>query len=62
MTTPRLLSMLTATLWVALATPALAGSYEKTPTGVLVRPDTGSVKELRVNAITESIIQGHWGR
>lgn len=57
MTTPRLLSMLTATLWVALATPALAGSYEKTPTGVLVRPDTGSVKELRVNAITESIIQ-----
>jgi alpha-D-xyloside xylohydrolase len=49
--------MLTATLLVALATPALAGSYEKTPTGVLVRPDTGSVKELRLNAITESIIQ-----
>ncbi|WP_457356321.1 TIM-barrel domain-containing protein [Roseateles sp. P5_D6] len=54
--TPSLsLSVLATTL---LATAAsFAGTYQQTPTGVLVRPDTGSVKELRLNAITESIIQ-----
>lgn len=53
--TPSLsLSVLATTL---LATAAsFAGTYQQTPTGVLVRPDTGSVKELRLNAITEAII------
>ncbi|WP_457389987.1 TIM-barrel domain-containing protein [Roseateles sp. P5_E1] len=54
--TPSLsLSMLAATLLAT--TTSFAGTYQQTPTGVLVRPDTGSVKELRLNAITESIIQ-----
>ncbi|RZJ13611.1 MAG: DUF5110 domain-containing protein [Rubrivivax sp.] len=39
-----------------MASTAWAGSFEKTATGVLVRPDTGSVKELRLNVMTESII------
>jgi len=40
-----------------VASTALAGSYEKTVTGVLVKPDTGSVRELRLNVMTDSIIQ-----
>lgn len=55
MTRPLSLSLLAVT--VLATTAAFAGSFQQTPTGVLVRPDMGSVKELRLNAITESIIQ-----
>jgi alpha-D-xyloside xylohydrolase len=55
MTSSRSLSVLAA-LWLA-ATAAVSGTYQRTPTGVVVRPDTGSVKELRLNVITEAIIQ-----
>lgn len=35
---------------------ALAGSYEKTSTGIVVKPDTGSAKEVRLEVMTDSII------
>ncbi|KQW46256.1 MULTISPECIES: TIM-barrel domain-containing protein [unclassified Roseateles] len=54
--TPSLSLSLLAAMLLA-TTASFAGTYEQTPTGVVVRPDTGSVKELRLNAITEAIIQ-----
>ena len=35
---------------------AMAGSYEKTATGIVVKPDTGSAKEVRLEVMTDSII------
>jgi len=44
-------------LTVALmASTALAGTYTRTDTGIVVKPDTGAAKELRLEVIGESII------
>ena len=37
-----------ASLMALAAGSAWAGSYEKTATGIVVRPDTGSAKEIRL--------------
>lgn len=47
-----------STLAVALmASTALAGTYSRTDTGIVVKPDTGTAKEIRLNVISDSIIQ-----
>jgi alpha-D-xyloside xylohydrolase len=35
---------------------AMAGTYEKTATGIVVKPDTGSAREVRLEVMTDSII------
>ena len=37
-------------------TPALAGSYDKTATGIVVHPDGGAAKEIRLEVMSPSII------
>ncbi|MDC7675945.1 glycoside hydrolase family 31 protein [Asticcacaulis machinosus] len=39
-----------------MASTALAGSFEKTATGIVVKPDIGSAKEVRLEVISDSII------
>lgn len=47
-----------STLAVALmATTALAGTYSRTATGIVVKPDTGTAKEIRLSVISDSVIQ-----
>lgn len=36
--------------------PALAGSFEKTATGLIVRPDSGAAKEVRLEVMADNII------
>jgi alpha-D-xyloside xylohydrolase len=45
-----------ASLMALAAGSAWAGSYEKTATGIVVRPDTGSAKEIRLEVMSPSII------
>ena len=35
---------------------AMAGTYERTPTGFVLKPDTGSAKEIRLEVVGERII------
>ncbi|WKL58882.1 glycoside hydrolase family 31 protein [Asticcacaulis sp. ZE23SCel15] len=39
-----------------MASTALAGSFEKTATGIVVKPDSGPAKEVRVEVINDSVI------
>ncbi|OYW79306.1 MAG: alpha-xylosidase, partial [Asticcacaulis sp. 32-58-5] len=39
-----------------MTSTALAGSFEKTATGIVVRPDTGPAKEVRLNVVGDSVI------
>ncbi|MGA9659569.1 MAG: hypothetical protein WBQ60_10770 [Asticcacaulis sp.] len=56
--------MKTAKIWASVsalalfmsAGAALAGSFEKTATGIVVKPDTGSAKEIRLEVMNDSII------
>jgi alpha-D-xyloside xylohydrolase len=41
---------------VMSAGAALAGSFEKTATGIVVKPDTGTAKEVRLEVMSDSII------
>ncbi|WP_140984804.1 TIM-barrel domain-containing protein [Asticcacaulis tiandongensis] len=40
-----------------MASTALAGTWERTETGIVVKPDTGSAKEVRLTVYGDSIIQ-----
>ncbi len=50
------LILASASLLALMASPALAGTFEKTATGVVVRPDVGTAKEVRLEVMTPSII------
>ncbi|UDF02707.1 TIM-barrel domain-containing protein [Asticcacaulis sp. AND118] len=39
-----------------MASTALAGTYTQTDTGIVVKPDTGTAKEIRLDVINDSII------
>ena len=54
MTITRILASVSALALMAGA--AHAGTYEKTATGVVVHPDTGSAKEIRLEVMNDSII------
>ncbi|MYM39587.1 glycoside hydrolase family 31 protein [Duganella qianjiadongensis] len=45
-----------ASLAVLASIPALAGSYEKTATGLIVRPDNGAAREIRLEVMADNII------
>ncbi len=49
-----ILATVSATALIAGA--AHAGTYDKTPTGVVVHPDSGSAKEIRLEVMNDSII------
>ncbi|ESQ83136.1 hypothetical protein AEAC466_14835 [Asticcacaulis sp. AC466] len=56
--------MKTAKIWATVsvlalvmsAGAALAGTYEKTATGIVVKPDTGAAKEIRLEVMSDAII------
>ena len=43
-------------LALALATPALAGTFDKTANGIVVHPDAGAAKDIHLEVMTPSII------
>src|ERR1700748_2843893 len=50
-------SMMAAASVLALAAaPAFAGTFEKTATGIVVHPDTGTAKDVRLEVMSPSII------
>jgi alpha-D-xyloside xylohydrolase len=50
--------IMTTAAWLALiaSSQAYAGSFEKTATGVVVKPDQGSIKEVRLEVMADNII------
>lgn len=53
----RITSVATASCLVVMAAgQAAAGSFEKTATGVVVKPDSGAVKEVRLEVMSDNII------
>jgi alpha-D-xyloside xylohydrolase len=49
--------MASAVLLLCAATQALAGSYQKTATGIEVKPDGGAARLVRLNLMSDNIIQ-----
>jgi len=50
-------TMMTASvLALCLSAPAFAGTFEKTATGIVVHPDEGTAKEVRLDVMSPSII------
>ncbi len=52
----RILTSVSAVALLLSASTALAGSFEKTATGVVVKPDSGAAKEIRLEVMSDSII------
>ena len=53
----RLTHIAAAALLLSAATQALAGSYQKTATGIEVVPDTGAARSVRLNLMSDNIVQ-----
>ncbi len=56
MKTTRTLTMVSLAALMLSAGTAMAGTYEKTATGVIVKPDIGSAKAVRLEVMSDSII------
>ncbi len=52
----RLKPMMTTALALIASSHALAGSFEKTASGIVVKPDQGVVKEVRLEVMRDNII------
>jgi alpha-D-xyloside xylohydrolase len=52
----RLTPMMTAALALIAATQATAGSFSKGPSGIVVVPDQGAAKEIRLEVMSDNII------
>jgi alpha-glucosidase (family GH31 glycosyl hydrolase) len=52
----KILASVSVLAMVMSAGAALAGSFEKTATGIVVKPDTGPAKEVRLEVMSDSII------
>ncbi|ESQ92306.1 glycoside hydrolase family 31 protein [Asticcacaulis benevestitus] len=52
----KILASVSVLAMVMSAGAALAGSFEKTATGIVVKPDTGAAKEVRLEVMSDSII------
>ncbi|WP_296952930.1 TIM-barrel domain-containing protein [uncultured Massilia sp.] len=53
----RLTRIAAAALLLAAASQALAGSYQKSATGIEVRPDTGAARAVRLNLMSDNIVR-----
>lgn len=53
----RMTQVAAAVLFLAAGNQALAGSFQQTGTGIEVQPDTGSAKLVRLNLMSDNIIQ-----